>query len=590
MPPRIDYNTLPPLEEITGRSVAGLKKPELLSLAKELGLTLPENPGKITGDKLKSEVSKAIEISTDPRFNRFRPAVKGGAPSKTSADKDKQDVDAAAQKQDVAPSGAHGKLLKQDVKSDPAPQFKRLKMSDPKAAGSENDQPNEQKENVDSSLTEMSSEEDEKDTSNKPSSKIGAAAADPPSHTLVQKDDEEAGFAIAVEFQGLGSTIYIPPTLRKTIALFKAEDGTIVTSLKDLIPAALAQVSPDKADRYSKLSIETEDMGTISLGTVADFKAGKFPEFLELSQANMRKLERRSQSETLLFQVLWRQGKPPGIDLGPSSKIKPLDLAKARTKKKTGGKKHIPAGDSDEDGTRLDNNNDDGFLAFLKVLVGDPKGGYNGETIGGRLQRWRDRNAAIEYCNENCKTGKPYHIPADVEDQQYANRPFTKMDITAALKIVGGTVTADKQLFTSPDLFYAPTARMWVNGDTSLDPTVKARFDAMMSTKWKTHLSDAKKERLEEEAVEKAALKEAARERSAKERKHQSGSKDRHRGDKRRRTPDSEEERAAERRLKEIREARKAQEGGGQPSRKKAKGKAMDSEELDADSSSGSEL
>jgi hypothetical protein len=105
MPPRIDYNTLPPLEEITGRSVAGLKKPELLSLAKELGLTLPENPGKITGDKLKSEVSKAIEISTDPRFNQFRPAVKGGAPSKTSADKDKQDVDAAAQKQDVAPSG-----------------------------------------------------------------------------------------------------------------------------------------------------------------------------------------------------------------------------------------------------------------------------------------------------------------------------------------------------------------------------------------------------------------------------------------------------------------------------------------------------
>jgi hypothetical protein len=89
-------------------------------------------------------------------------------------------------------------------------------MSDPKAAGSENDQPNEQKENgvnsdiydvplkltvsflVDSSLTEMSSEEDEKDTSNKPSSKIGAAAADPPaSHTLVQKDDEEAGFASA---------------------------------------------------------------------------------------------------------------------------------------------------------------------------------------------------------------------------------------------------------------------------------------------------------------------------------------------------------------------------------------------------------
>jgi hypothetical protein len=103
--PCINYNTLPPLEEITGCSVAGLKKPELFSVAKELDLALPENPGKITGDKLKSDVSKAIEISTDPRFNQFHPATKGGAPSKTSADKDKQDVDAAAQKQDVAPSG-----------------------------------------------------------------------------------------------------------------------------------------------------------------------------------------------------------------------------------------------------------------------------------------------------------------------------------------------------------------------------------------------------------------------------------------------------------------------------------------------------
>jgi hypothetical protein len=37
------------------------------------------------------------------------------------------------------------------------------------------------------------------------------------------------------------------------------------------------------------------------------------------------------------------------------------------------------------------------------------------------------------------------------------------MDITAALKIVGGTVTADKQLFTSPDLFYVPTARCEVS-------------------------------------------------------------------------------------------------------------------------------
>lgn len=162
------------------------------------------------------------------------------------------------------------------------------------------------------------------------------------------------------------------------------------------------------------------------------------------------------------------------------------------------------------------------------------------------------------------------------------------MDITAALKIVGGTVTADKQLFTSPDLFYAPTARKWIKRDTSLDPTVKAQFDAMTSTKWKTYLSDAKKERLEEEAVEKAAVKEAAREKSEKERKHQSGSKDKLRGDKRRRTPDSGEERDAERRLKEIREARKAKEAGEQSSRKKAKGRAMDSDELDNDHSSGS--
>ncbi|KAF7354513.1 hypothetical protein MVEN_01140700 [Mycena venus] len=584
MPPRIDYSALPPLEEIVGRSINGLKKPELLSLAKELGLVLPDKPAKITGDKLKSDVSQAIETSTDPRFNRFRPAAKGGAPSKTSADKDKQDVDAAAQKQDVAPSGAHGKLFRQDIKSDPAPQFKRLKMSDPKAADSESDDAKTQKEINSSSLSEMSSREEEKDMPNKPSSKI--TANPPSSHTLLQKEDKEAGFAIAVEFQGLGSTVYIPPTLRKTIPLFKAEDGTIATSLKDLIRGS------DPTDRYSKLSIETEDMGTIGLGMVADFKAGKFPEFLDLSQANMCKLECRFQSETLLFHVLWRQGKPPGINLGPSSQIKPLDLAKARPKKKVGGKKQfIPAGDSDEEGDRLDNEKDVGFLDFLKALIGNPKGGYNGETIGGRLQRWKDRNAAIEYCDENCKTGKPYRVPAEVKDhentayQQYANRPFTKMDITAALKIVGGTVTADKQLFTSSDLFYSPTAQMWVDRDASLDPQVKAQFDKMTSTKWKTYLSDAKKEKLEEKAAETAA-----REKRVRERKHRAGSKDKVRGQKRHRAPDSEEERAAERRLEKIRETRKAQEAGGESSLKKAKGKAIDSEELDTDNSSGSEF
>ncbi|KAJ6540586.1 hypothetical protein B0H19DRAFT_1077993 [Mycena capillaripes] len=81
MPPRIDPDALPPLDQIM--------QGELFHL-----------PGK-----------------TDE------------AALKNSVDKDKQDLK-AAQNQDVAPTGAHKKLLQQDVKSDPAPQLNHLEGAD----------------------------------------------------------------------------------------------------------------------------------------------------------------------------------------------------------------------------------------------------------------------------------------------------------------------------------------------------------------------------------------------------------------------------------------------------------------------------
>ncbi|KAJ6521731.1 hypothetical protein B0H19DRAFT_1277608 [Mycena capillaripes] len=549
MPPRIDPNALPPLDQIQGSSVNALKKPELLSVAKALSLELPANPNSINNKELKSQVSKALasqKFANDTRFHKFavhRPGTTGGAALKNSVDKDKQDLK-AAQNQDVAPTGAHKKLLQQDVKSDPAPQFKYLK-------GPDYDVNNDKKpaEDSDSSLSSPPLSEKGEDKPNKPSSKLPVDP--PPSYTLVEPDEDEAKLPIAVEFQGKDTrTIWISPSQRETIPLFKAADGTITTSLKRLVPVALSQLSPAKGDRYAKLSLVT-DRGTLSLGTAHEFMSGNFPEFLKLAQADTCKLDQKP--DRLLCYFLWRPGKPPSVDQESSGTIKPLDLAKARKAAAPKRKKRfVPAGASDEEQDWPNNETDVPFLKFLNPLVGGRPNGYpvSLETIDKRLERWNDRLTAIEYCEENYATGrhgKPYQCKDDENEayHQYANRPFTKKCITLALGIGNGTVTADKKLFTSLDIPYDPLAEMWVNGDIKLDAKAKANFDKMKSSEWVAHLKKAKEEKLSAQAKEERRAKE-----KAKKRKYESDSDSSV-------VVDSEEERRLKRKLKRLQAAKK---------------------------------
>ncbi|KAJ7211496.1 hypothetical protein B0H12DRAFT_1238714 [Mycena haematopus] len=558
MPPRIDLNTLPSLDQIKAGPVTGLKKFELLSLAQFLNLELPANT-KV--NELKKRVSGALgsqEFVNDTRFHKFtvhRSGTTGGAAIKNSADKDKQDVN-AAKKPDIALSGAHGKLLHQNAKTDPAPQFKPLNVS--KSAANPKDKERAETGDSDSSLSNPPSSDEREDKPNKPSSKIVVDL--PPSHTL-----------------------------RTTIPLFKAEDGRITTSLKKLVPAALTQLSPAKGDRYSKISLITDaGSGSISLGEAHLFMSGDFPEFLNMSQADTCELERLA--DRLVCYFLWRPGKPPSVDLGSSSKIKPLDLARARKKTPAAKKKRfIPAENSDEEGGNWpENETDRSFMKFLNSLVGGRPDGYPDTlvTIGGQLERWTDRNRAFQYCEDNCKTGrhgKPYRVPTEYKEhenkeyREYANRPFTKKCITAALGISNGTSTSDKKLFTSPDIAYDPLAERWVKGDSELSAKDKARFDKMKRSEFQAHLDEAKADKV---AADKAArrLKEKTEkmEKRADKRRHESDDS----------VIDSEEERRLERRLKKI-QRRKAEETGGNEgssSRNKGKGRAAPtSNNLDSD-------
>lgn len=108
MPPRIDIDSLPPLAEIKPSSIATLKKPELLSIAKALSIPLPSKAKDITKDRLVADITAALLTthSDDTRFHKFtvyHHGTTGGAALKKSEDKAIEDK--SAQKEDKVPSG-----------------------------------------------------------------------------------------------------------------------------------------------------------------------------------------------------------------------------------------------------------------------------------------------------------------------------------------------------------------------------------------------------------------------------------------------------------------------------------------------------
>ncbi|KAJ7028241.1 hypothetical protein C8F04DRAFT_68069 [Mycena alexandri] len=389
-------------------------------------------------------------------------------------------------------------------------------------------------------------------------------------------------------------TVWILPSQRAEIKLLEGtEEGTFTTSLKKLIPLALTQLSPAKGDQHSKLSISSPS-GYVDLGTVQQFMSGKFPEVLELAQADKGTLYLRG--DRLVCDITWRSGKSPTSDksAGPSIKPlnKPLELAKARKLAKRQKKSLPPANSSDSEGHDWpDNVTDKGFMAFLNREFHGKPNGYPQTLmrIGEQRERWTLLRETIEFLEEGEWKGQTkgvvYPVPqsykesADEKEHQYAGRPFTKLCTAEALGIRKGTVTADKQTFTSPDIAFDPDAQKWVDGDE--DPKIKSKFDGMKREQWFKHLTACReKQEAEDRAQAKKEARRREKERRAEKREHESdressvGNEDL-----------DEEEKKLLRKYKDLRAAKKAEKpDGAAGSSRKNKGKGKSSDYLDSDS------
>ncbi|KAK6997407.1 hypothetical protein R3P38DRAFT_3623362 [Favolaschia claudopus] len=565
MPPRIDLTALPPFEGIPGGPINNLPKPQLFSIARELGMTLPAKDTDITVKDLKSNIQTALaKVPNDTRFHEFsvhRPATTGGAALKNTAHKDKQDRIAENEKPDVVPSGAHKKLLQGGVKSDPSPRYNHLNNPDARHkedgnSGEDNDDKSSLLSSVMSDVEEVPKppikkaepKRTENNNPNKPPSKIVPTTLS--FYNPLGPNEDGAGLLIAVEFQGIqGSKVWVDTA---GLQLVKGGDGGIYVSLRALIPKALAQLSPSKDPAYPLRKLYLlSDLSSTSLGTIEDHTSrdGKIPAFLELPQADYYHLER--QFTHFICRIIWKDGdvapaihsKPvqplilPG-SAAPSTLIRPQDkpweMAKERPKtsqKRVKGKKRFIPGQADDSDSEdwPDNQTDTGFLSYLNKVAGGRPNGYKKslDTMGERLEHWNDIKRAVKLCDEKFTPGNPYRIGADVKDdsveayRQYARRPFTKKNLYTALGVGTSTISSDKSFIEHKALPYDPLAVRWVQGDPTLDATTKAQFDLMSSKEWSNHLEEAKQDKLEadEEAAQKAS-KGKGKEKAARKRSH----------------------------------------------------------------------
>ncbi|KAK6966552.1 hypothetical protein R3P38DRAFT_2754619 [Favolaschia claudopus] len=580
---RVDMNNIPAFDKLPAGPVASLKKPELCSLAKELGIDLPLDSGSITVNTLKGQITAAIgKNPNDTRFHKFvvhRAQTTGGAALKNSADKDKEDMEAKS----VHATGAHRKLLEKRVKSDPAPQLKRLNKTalklDVKKNGDKDKAPNSP-----GTLSPLSPSENESVPSDpgeleevlppppKPLPSPGPSLVDSYYYRMLKQHDAEAQLPVAVEFCGEKVTqlVWIPPAVRAAIPLFRDVDGGVVASLKQLIPAALTQLSPNKENPHRRLTL-IQGQVAMSLGSAEQFMKGNFPDTLEVPAADMCPLQ--CLPDRLILSLLWKKGEHPkkapetesdsASDSEPhfAGSFKPLEAARERSERKKSKKsqKQKKIDDDDDDDSDRDREIDSNtvFLACVRDTIGvkiekKKPGGLS--TIGPRLARWNQRQQCIEYCDENFSTGrakgKPYRMPEELKDhekaeyREFANRAFSKKTITNALGIVNGTLTADGKLFESPDLEFDTKAKMWVDGDVSLDDKIKAKFDKMSATQWKEHLTKAREAH------------EAAEAASRKRRRSSSSSAARASAES---SSEDDEQKKLERRLAEIKSEKKEQ-------------------------------
>ncbi|KAJ7802906.1 hypothetical protein B0H13DRAFT_1931645, partial [Mycena leptocephala] len=210
---------------------------DLLAIAIALKLLQPDeiNKKNNTVTALKKAVLGALQTTSDTRFLKFtvhRPATTGGAAVKTSADKSKED--GAAQKKDIFPSGAHLKLLTGNINTDPPPQHRHLYNSKEPDGQKEEGRKDLGHTTSDSSLTASEDEEIAKPS----------GPASPAGNILHHTEGEVSTLSIKVSFSGVGTgprEVWILPSQRDVITVFKGVDGKYATSLKNLVPAALVQ-------------------------------------------------------------------------------------------------------------------------------------------------------------------------------------------------------------------------------------------------------------------------------------------------------------------------------------------------------------
>ncbi|KAK7015384.1 hypothetical protein R3P38DRAFT_2637364 [Favolaschia claudopus] len=586
MPPRIDLTALPPFEGIPGGPINNLPKPQLFSIARELGMTLPAKDTDITVKDLKSNIQTAlVKVPNDTRFHKFtvhRPATTGGAALKNSAHKDKQDRIAENEKPDVVPSGAHKKLLQGGVKSDPSPRYNHL--NNPDVRHKEDGNSAEDNDVPKPPIKKAEPKRTENNNPNKPPSKIVPTTLSFYNPLGLNHNEDGAGLPIAVEFQGIqGSKVWVDTA---GLQLVKGGDGGIYVSLRALISKALAQLSPSRDPAYPlrKLYLLSDSSST-SLGTIEDHTSadGKIPAFLNLPQADYYRLER--QYTHFICYIIWKDG-DPSTSIRPQDK--PYDMAKERpktTRKNAKGNKRFIPGQADDSDSEdwPDNKTDKGFLSYLNKAIDGRPNGYKKslDTMGERLERWNDKERAIKLCDEKYTPGNPYRIGAEVKDDpneayhQYARRPFTKKDIYTSLGIGTTTISNDKSLIEHKALPYDPLAMRWVQGDLTLDEaTIKAKFDSMSSKEWCNHLEEAKQDKLEadEEAAQRAS-KGKGKEKAGRKRSHRavaSGSS----------SDNVDTEKEAER----LRERLRQIESAAGKTRKRSRKAAVDSDNLDSDS------
>ncbi|KAK7033865.1 hypothetical protein R3P38DRAFT_3351964 [Favolaschia claudopus] len=328
-------------------------------------------------------------------------------------------------------------------------------------------------------------------------------------YKALQRQDAVADLPKFCGENGVVQLVYIPTQIKASIPLFRDVDaGTVVVSLKKLIPAALAQLSPSKETSYRRLTLMQGNVA-LSLGSVEQFLKGNFPDALEAPAGDMCPLE--IETRRLVLSLLWKKGiDEAGSSMGNSSTafqgdVKPLEEARDRKKSADDKKKKKKKFDDDSD-EEQDGDKDPDLLECLRdamnVKPDDKSIILN--VIGPRLVRWNGHQEAINYCDDNLsRTGvskktKPYRVPEAYRTHKnetfhkYANRPFGKKHVALALGISNGTLTADRKLFTNPDIEFAAQAKMWVGGEGGLDDKVRVKFEKMTVAQWTEYINNAK--------------------------------------------------------------------------------------------------